>query len=78
MCCDLCQEKVSDQLTSGEHEAIMSDILDTFHSSPDNPQKVYSLPYNRNKIDSVLHYMVSEGHLLMKDGKVFAHKEQEI
>jgi ATP-dependent DNA helicase RecQ len=78
MCCDLCQEKVSDQLTRGEREAIMSDILDTFHSSPDNPQKVYSLPYNRNKIDSVLHYMVSEGHLLMKDGKVFAHKEQEI
>ena len=78
MCCDLCQEKVSDQLTRGEREAIMSDILDTFHSSPDNPQKVYSLPYNRNKIDSVLHYMVSEGHLLMKDGKVFAHKEQYI
>ena len=48
----------------------MADILDTFHTSPDDPQKVWSLPYNRNKIDTVLHYMVAEGHLLMKDGKL--------
>ena len=74
MCCDLCQEKVNDHLTRGERDAIMADVLDIFHSNPDNPQKVYSLPYNRDKIDSVLHYMVEEGHLLMKDGKIFADK----
>ena len=74
MCCDLCQEKVNDHLTRGERDAIMADVLDIFHSNPDNPQKVYSLPYNRDKIDSVLHYMVDEGHLLMKDGKIFADK----
>ena len=72
--CDLCQEKVGDRLTRGEREAIMDDILDTFHSYPDNPQKVYSLPYDRNKIDSVLHYMVNEGHIHMMDGKVFTQK----
>ena len=33
-----------------------------------------SLPYDRKKIDTVLHYMVNEGHILMKDGKVFAQK----
>ena len=72
--CDLCQEKVGDRLTRGERETIMDDILDTFHSCPDNPQKVYSLPYDRNKIDSVLHYMVNEGHIHMMDGKVITQK----
>ena len=72
LCCDLCQEKVQGGLTRGERDAIMQDILDTFHSSPDNPQKVYTLPYDRSKIDMVLHYMVDEGHILMRDGKIFA------
>ncbi|MBR2395494.1 MAG: RecQ family ATP-dependent DNA helicase [Bacteroidaceae bacterium] len=74
MCCDLCQEKVQENLTRGERDAIMGDVLDTFHTNPDTPQKVYSLPYDRKKIDSVLHYMVGEGHILMRDGKVFAQK----
>ncbi|MBO4442724.1 MAG: RecQ family ATP-dependent DNA helicase [Bacteroidaceae bacterium] len=72
LCCDLCQEKVQGGLTRGERDAIMQDILDTFHSSPDNPQRVYTLPYDRSKIDHVLHYMVDEGHILMRDGKIFA------
>ncbi len=72
LCCDLCQEKVQGDLTRGERDAIMQDILDTFHSSPDNPQLVYTLPYDRSKIDHVLHYMVDEGHILMRDGKIFA------
>ena len=74
MCCDLCQEKVQGEITRGEREAIMGDILDTFHANPDNPQKVYALPYDRKKIDIVLHYMVDEGHILMRDGKIFAQK----
>ena len=74
MCCDLCQEKVQGDITRGEREAIMGDVLDTFHANPDTPQKVYSLPYDRKKIDIVLHYMVDEGHILMRDGKVFAKK----
>jgi ATP-dependent DNA helicase RecQ len=74
LCCDLCQEKIQGDLPRGERDAIMSDVLDTFHSNPDNPQKVYSLPYDRKKIDTVLHYMVNEGHILMRDGKVFAQK----
>ena len=74
MCCDLCQEKVQGEITRGEREAIMGDILDTFHLNPDNPQKVYALPYDRKKIDIVLHYMVDEGHILMRDGKIFAQK----
>ena len=75
LCCDLCQEKVSAQLTRGERDTIKNDILDTFHSYPDNPQKVYSLPYDKKKIDTVLHYMVDEGHLLMKDGKIFTDND---
>ncbi|MBO7110444.1 MAG: RecQ family ATP-dependent DNA helicase [Bacteroidaceae bacterium] len=74
MCCDLCQEKVQGEITRGEREAIMGDILDTFHANPDNPHKVYDLPYDRKKIDIVLHYMVDEGHILMRDGKIFAKK----
>ena len=74
LCCDLCQEKVQGDLSRGERETIMEDILDTFHSSPDNPQKVYTLPYDRKKIDIVLHYMVNEGHILMKDGKIITQK----
>ena len=74
LCCDLCQEKVQENLTRGERDAIMGDVLDTFHSNPDNPQKVYALPYDRKKIDLVLHYMVDEGHILMRNGKIFAQK----
>ncbi|MBR3660214.1 MAG: RecQ family ATP-dependent DNA helicase [Bacteroidaceae bacterium] len=74
MCCDLCQERVQGDITRGEREAIMGDVLDTFHANPDTPQKVYSLPYDRKKIDVVLHYMVDEGHILMRDGKVFAER----
>ena len=74
MCCDLCQEKVQENLTRGERDAIMGDVLDTFHTNPDDPQKVYTLPYDRKKIDNVLHYMVGEGHILMRDGKIFAQK----
>ena len=72
MCCDLCQEKVQGELTRGERDAIMGDVLDTFHTNPDNPQKVYTLPYDRKKIDIVLHHMVAEGHILMRDGNIFA------
>ena len=72
LCCDLCQEKVQGGLTRGERDAIMQDVLDTFHTNPDNPQLVYTLPYDRSKIDHVLHYMVDEGHILMRDGKIFA------
>ena len=74
MCCDLCQEKVQGELSRGERDAIMGDVLDTFHSCPDNPQKVYSLPYDKKKIDTVLHYMVNEGHIMMRDGKIFAQE----
>ena len=74
MCCDLCQEKVQGELTRGERDAIMGDVLDTFHTNPDNPQKVYTLPYDRKKIDIVLHHMVAEGHILMRDGNIFAKK----
>ena len=74
MCCDLCQEKVQNDLTRGERDVIMADVLDVFHANPDNPQKVYTLPYDRNKIDHVLHYMVDEGHILMRDGKVFTQR----
>ena len=74
MCCDLCQEKVQNDLTRGEREVIMNDILDIFHANPDNPQKVYALPYDRKKIDLVLHHMVDEGHILMRDGNVFTQK----
>lgn len=74
LCCDLCQEKIQGDLTRGERDAIMGDVLDTFHSNPDNPQRVYTLPYDRKKIDTVLHYMVNEGHILMRDGKIFAQK----
>ena len=74
MCCDLCQERVQGDITRGEREAIMGDVLVMFHANPDTPQKVYSLPYDRKKIDVVLHYMVDEGHILMRDGKVFAKR----
>ncbi len=75
MCCDLCQEKVNGELSRGERDAILNDILDTFHSSPDDPRQVYSLPYDKNKIDLVLHYMVNEGHLMMKNGKIFTQDD---
>lgn len=63
MNCDLCQDKIDGDLTRGEREQIRTHILDTFHSYPDEPRKVYSLPYDRKKIDLVLRYLVTEGEL---------------
>ena len=75
MCCDLCQEKVDTQLTRGERDTIMNDILDTLRSNPDNPQKAYLLPYDRKKIDIVLRYLVNEGQIMMKDGKILTEND---
>ena len=63
MNCDLCQDKIDGDLTRGEREQIRTHILETFHSYPDEPRKVYSLPYDRKKIDLVLRYLVTEGEL---------------
>ena len=63
MNCDLCQDKIDGDLTRGEREQIRTHILHTFHSYPDEPRKVYSLPYDRKKIDLVLRYLVTEGEL---------------
>jgi len=75
MCCDLCQEKVDTQLSRGERDTIMDDILDTFNSNPDNPQKVYLLPYDRKKIDIVLRYLVNEGRITMSNGKILTEND---
>ncbi len=68
MCCDLCQEKVDGQMSRGERDTIAHAILEQLGLDPQNPQSVYSLPFDRKKTDMVIHWLAAEQRIVMNDG----------
>lgn len=70
MCCDLCQEKVEGQMSRGERDTIANAILGILKSEPQNPQIVYTLPFERKKTDLVIHWLTAEKRLIMNDGTI--------
>lgn len=65
--CDLCQQKTGNGMTRGEHEAILESVLEMAGNCP---EKIYSIPFDKEKIDTVLHELTAEGRLIMKDGTI--------
>lgn len=68
MCCDLCQEKLEGQISRGERDGIAIEILGQLRQEPQNPQTIYTLPYDRKKIDMAIHWLAAEGRIAMNDG----------
>lgn len=65
--CDLCQEKTGNGMTRGEHNAIMESVLEILKTGSTN---IYSIPFDKTRIDAVLHELTAEGRLVMKDGTI--------
>ena len=66
-CCDLCLEKVSTDMTRAERTRIADSLLECIGKQSD-PRKVYSLPYSKEKIDTVLRFLTDEVILKIENG----------
>jgi len=68
MHCDLCCEKTAAGMSAGEWKLISDCIIETLRSNPGKPDAIYSLPYEKLKIDAVLSHLSDEGKLFMENG----------
>ena len=68
-CCDLCLEKISGDMTRAEKTEIADSLLECIGQQSD-PRQVYSLPYPKGKIDTVLRYLADEGILRIENGNI--------
>ncbi|MBO7588890.1 MAG: RecQ family ATP-dependent DNA helicase [Bacteroidaceae bacterium] len=68
-CCDLCLEKVSADMTRAEKSVIAGSLLECIGQLSD-PREVYSLPYPKGKIDTVLRFLTDEGILKIENGTI--------
>ena len=74
MHCDLCLEKDSSGIKKGEFKAISQDIEDMLSQKEGTTDNIYSLPYEKNHIESVLHRLAEEEIIYMTEGKLTLNK----
>lgn len=74
MHCDLCLEKDSSGIKKGEFNAISQDIEDMLSQKEGTTDNIYSLPYEKNHIESVLHRLAEEEIIYMTEGKLTLNK----
>ena len=74
MHCDLCLEKDSSGIKKGELKAISQDIEDMLSQKEGTTDNIYSLPYEKNHIESVLHRLAEEEIIYMTEGKLTLNK----
>ena len=74
MHCDLCLEKDSSGIKKGEFKAISQDIEDMLSQQEGTTDNIYSLPYEKNHIESVLHRLAEEEIIYMTEGKLTLNK----
>lgn len=74
MHCDLCLEKDSSGIKKGEFKAISQDIEDMLSQKDGTTDNIYSLPYEKNHIESVLHRLAEEEIIYMTEGKLTLNK----
>lgn len=74
MHCDLCLEKDSSGIKKGEFKAISQDIEDMLSQKEGTIDNIYSLPYEKNHIESVLHRLAEEEIIYMTEGKLTLNK----
>ncbi|MCQ2064899.1 MAG: RecQ family ATP-dependent DNA helicase [Bacteroidaceae bacterium] len=77
MNCDLCLEDTGDSMTRGQRDTIRTHIASVLSMENCPQQKIYDLPYDRRRIDSVLKFMTAEGEISVRDGKVVLEKEYD-
>src|SRR5574344_66256 len=73
--CDLCLEKDSTGLTKGLFETIRIDILNILKDNTVEQKTVYSLPYEKRDIDTVLERLISEEEIYCRNGIIYTAKE---
>lgn len=74
MHCDICLEKDSSGIKKGEFKAISQDIEDMLSQKEGTTDNIYSLPYEKNHIESVLHRLAEEEIIYMTEGKLTLNK----
>lgn len=74
MHCDLCLEKDSSGIKKGEFQAISQDIEDMLSQKEGTTDNIFSLPYEKNHIESVLHRLAEEEIIYMTEGKLTLNK----
>ena len=74
MHCDLCLEKDSSGIKKGEFKAISQDIEDMLSQKEGTTDNIYSLPYEKNHIESVLHRLAEEEIIYMTEGILTLNK----
>ena len=74
MHCDICLEKDSSGIKKGEFKAISQDIEDMLSQKEGTTDNIYSLPYEKNHIESVLHRLAEEEIIYMTKGKLTLNK----
>lgn len=75
--CDLCLEKDSSGLTKGLFETIRINIKNILHDNTVEQKTVYSLPYEKRDIDTVLQRLMSEEEIYCRDGIIYITKENQ-
>lgn len=76
MHCDLCLEKDDTGLKRGEIQTIGSMIEDILSKPEASTEQIYLLPFEREHIEAVLHRMIQEEIILIKDGNLFLNKKR--
>lgn len=74
MHCDICCSKTDSGMRYGERQLIADSILKQIDNYPERPDAVFSLPFERGKIDNALSFLVQEGMIMMKNGRITSCK----
>lgn len=74
MHCDICCAKTDSGMKYGERQLIADSILKQIEENPDKPDSIFSLPYERGKIDHTLSYLSQEGMIQMENGRITCRK----
>ncbi|MBR6371244.1 MAG: RecQ family ATP-dependent DNA helicase [Bacteroidaceae bacterium] len=74
-CCDLCLEKTSAGMTRAEETRIARSLSECLEQHTD-PREVYSLPYSREKIDTVLRTLADEGIVKIENGNIIVYDDK--
>lgn len=73
--CDLCLEKDSTGLTRGLFGTIKTDILNILHDHTVEQKTIYSLPYKKRDIDTVLQRLMAEEEIYNREGIIYTAKD---
>lgn len=74
MHCDICCIRTAGGMKYGERQLVADRILEQIEENPDRPDSIFSLPFEREKIDHTLSYLSQEGMIQMENGRITCKK----